>query len=98
MRLQLVTLLSAAGIMIGDPPLLAQTFLTYRCSDGSEFVVGLFKGDRFAHLQLDGKAVALPRRLSISGARYTNGRITLRITNKGTTLKRGNRSTECIAG
>jgi membrane-bound inhibitor of C-type lysozyme len=94
----LITLLGAAGIAIAQPPVLAQTFVTYHCRDGSEFAVAFFKGDRSAHLQLDGKAVALPRRASLSGSRYRNGDITLRITKTVTTLKRGKRSTECTAG
>jgi membrane-bound inhibitor of C-type lysozyme len=92
-----IALLGAAGIMIGQPPVLAQRFLTYHCRDGSEFAVAFFKGDRSAHVQLDGKAVALPPRLSMSGSRYAKGDITLRITKTVTTLKRGKRSTDCTA-
>jgi membrane-bound inhibitor of C-type lysozyme len=95
----LVTLLGIAAIMIGPSPLRAQTpFQTYHCRDGSEFVVAFFKGDRAAHVQLDGKALALKRRPSISGARYTRGTVALMITKTTTTLVRGLRSTECSAG
>jgi membrane-bound inhibitor of C-type lysozyme len=47
-------------------------------------------------LQLDGKAITLPKRLSLSGSRYAKGDITLRITKTVVTLKRGKQSTECI--
>jgi len=67
----------------------------YRCRDGSEFVAAFYEGDRRAHLQLDGKALALPKRVSMSGSRYAKGDITLRITKAATTLKRGKRLTEC---
>jgi membrane-bound inhibitor of C-type lysozyme len=96
-RRTLIALLSAAVVLVGGPPAAAQTFQTYHCRDGSEFVVAFFAGDRSAHVQLDGKAVALPRRASMSGSRYAKGDMTLRITKTVTTLKRGKRSTECTA-
>jgi membrane-bound inhibitor of C-type lysozyme len=71
-RRKFITLLGAAGIVIRKLPVSAQTFVTYRCHDGSEFIVAFYEGDRRAHLQLDGKAVALPRRISLSGSRYAN--------------------------
>ena len=86
--LYLITVVGTAGIVTSQQPVAAQTFLTYHCRNGLEFVVAFFEGDRFAHLQIDGKAVALPRRLSISGSRYSKGDITLRITKTVTTLKR----------
>jgi membrane-bound inhibitor of C-type lysozyme len=92
-----MTLLAAAGIVIGQLPVFAQTFLTYRCRDGSEFVVAFFERERLARLQLDGNAVALSRRAALSGSRYVKGDITLTITKTATTLKRGRRSTECAA-
>jgi membrane-bound inhibitor of C-type lysozyme len=85
------------AIAIHQPPVAAQAFLTYYCLDGSEFVVAFFAGDRSAYLKLDGKAMSLPRRLSLSGTRYAKGDITLRITKSVTTLTRGRRSTECTA-
>jgi membrane-bound inhibitor of C-type lysozyme len=96
-RAFIVLLGGAAAIGIGQPPVVAQSFLTYSCLDGSEFVVVFFAGDRSVHLQLDGKAVSLPRRLSLSGTRYAKGDIALRITKSVTTLTRGRRSTECTA-
>jgi membrane-bound inhibitor of C-type lysozyme len=97
-RREFTTILGAALIMICQFPAFAQTLRTYRCDDGSEFIAGVFEGDRRAHLQLDGKAVTLTRRISLSGSRYANGKITMSITSTGTIiLKRGKRSTECSA-
>lgn len=86
-----------ATVLLIAGPANAETFLTYRCRDGSEFAVAFFRGDRSAHVQLDGKAVALSKRFALGGARYAKGDITLRITKAGTTLKRGGRTTDCSA-
>jgi hypothetical protein len=96
MRRDFVTIIAAVGILIGQSPVFAQTFRTYRCFDGSQFILALFEGDKRAHLQLDGKAVTLPKRISLSGPRYAKGNLSLRITETGITLKRGKQSTECI--
>jgi membrane-bound inhibitor of C-type lysozyme len=93
-----VFLAGAAILVMSQAPAVAQTLLTYSCLDGSEFVVAIFTGERSAHLQLDGKAILLPRRLSLFGTRYAKGDIALSITKTATTLKRGKRSTECTAG
>jgi membrane-bound inhibitor of C-type lysozyme len=68
---------------------------TFRCDDGSNFVVAFYKGERRAHVQLDGKAMTLARRISLSGARYSAGGITLRIKEKDAALSRGRKTTEC---
>jgi len=94
-RHMLIAFFAAAGILADQFPAGAQTFFTYRCRDGSEFIAAFYEGDSRAHLQLDGKAVALSKRMSVSGSRYAKGDTTLRITKTGTTLKRGKRLTEC---
>jgi len=73
------------------------TFKNYRCADGTQFVVGFFQYDSRAHLQLDGKAVTLAKRLALSGSRYSGSGVTLRITKAGTTtLKHAKRpATTC---
>ena len=69
------------------------SFRNYRCADGAEFVVGFFQHDKRAHLQLDGKALTLPKRVALSGSRYQGRGVTLRITRAGlTTLKHGKRA------
>ena len=70
----------------------AQSFQNYRCADGTQFIVGFFQYDKRAHLQLDGKAVTLQRRLALSGSRYSGSGVTLKITKAGnTTLKHARR-------
>jgi len=61
----------------------------------SEFVLAFYEGDRRAHVQLDGKALALSRRPSFSGPRYGRGDVTLTIGKTALTLKRGKRTTTC---
>jgi membrane-bound inhibitor of C-type lysozyme len=97
-RQTFIALFGAIGVLIGQPPVFGQSIATYHCRDGSEFVLALYEYDRRAHVQLDGKAVALSKRVSLSGTRYAKGDITLRIMKTGATLKRGKRLTECTAG
>ena len=85
-----------AGAAIAPSGALGQTFLTYRCADRTEFIVGFFESDTRAHLQLDGKALALSRRLALSGTRYSGGGVTLKISKTATTLKHAKRAvTKC---
>jgi hypothetical protein len=95
-RRDFITIFGAAGILIGQSPVFAQTLRTYNCYDGSQFILAFFEGDKRAHLQLDGKAITLPKRIALSGSRYAKGDISLRITKTAITLKRGKQSTECI--
>jgi membrane-bound inhibitor of C-type lysozyme len=73
-------------------PAAAQAFQSYACADGSQFIAAFYPSDpKRAHLQIDGKAVALTRRLAVSGSRYSGGGIALKITKAGTTIKHGKR-------
>ncbi|MEA2908059.1 MAG: hypothetical protein QOJ15_140 [Bradyrhizobium sp.] len=76
---------------VGSSPASAQSFQSYRCADGTQFIVGFFEYDQRAHLQIDGRAVTLGRRLSLSGSRYSGGGVTLKITKAGTTVKHAKR-------
>jgi membrane-bound inhibitor of C-type lysozyme len=87
-----------AGTLVARSQASAQsTFRNYRCTDGTQFIVGFFQYDSRAHLQLDGKAVTLLKRLTLSGSRYSGGGVTLRITKAGlATLKHAKRpATAC---
>jgi membrane-bound inhibitor of C-type lysozyme len=87
-----------AGTLAARSQALAQsTFQNYRCADGTQFIVGFFQYDSRAHLQLDGKAVTLKKRLALSGSRYSGGGVTLTITKAGlATLKHAKRpATAC---
>jgi membrane-bound inhibitor of C-type lysozyme len=85
--------LFVAGAVSASSAVLAQTtFRNYRCADGTQFIVGFFQYDSRGHLQLDGKAVTLAKRLALSGSRYSGSGVTLRITKAGaTTLKHAKR-------
>ncbi|TWC07059.1 membrane-bound lysozyme inhibitor of c-type lysozyme MliC [Bradyrhizobium macuxiense] len=63
-------------------------FRNYRCADGTQFIAAFFNGDTRAHLQIDGKAVTLTKRLSLTGTRYKGGGVTLEITRAGLTRLR----------
>ncbi len=77
---------------IGPSTAFAQTFQNYRCADGTQFIAGFFEYDSRAHLQLDGRAVTLGKRLAFSGSRYSGSGVTLKITRAGvTTLKHAKR-------
>ena len=84
------------GATAGLSPAAAQSFQSYRCADGTQFIVGFFEYDKRAHLQIDGKAVTLGRRVALSGAHYAGGGVTLKITKAGTTVKHARRpATAC---
>jgi hypothetical protein len=46
-----------------------------------------------AHLQIDGKAVTLAKRVALSGSRYSGGGVTLKIGGAGTELRHAKRTT-----
>lgn len=83
----LSTTIVAAGQMITVPPVSAQTtFQSYRCGDGTQFIVAFYPGDGRAHMQIDGREVTLAKRPAISGARYSGGGVSLQITRVGATM------------
>ncbi len=84
-----VLLLAAVGVS----PALAQTFQNYRCADGTQFIVGFFEYDQRAYLQIDGRAVTLGRRLTLSGSRYSGSGVTLKFSKTGTTVRHAKRPT-----
>ena len=83
----------AVAILLGASAASAQTttWQTYRCGDGTEFLVGFFGYDKRAHMQVDGKAVTLEKRIALGGSRYSGGGVTLRVTKSSTTFKIGKR-------
>jgi membrane-bound inhibitor of C-type lysozyme len=83
--------LSAGGTLAVVPRALAQSFQTYRCTDGTQFIVAFYPYDTRAYMQIDGRPVTLTRRLALSGSRYSGGGVTLKITKAGTTVKRARR-------
>jgi membrane-bound inhibitor of C-type lysozyme len=91
-RRKIIVFGAALWVAAGASPALAQvSFQNYRCADGSQFIVGFFQYDKRAHLQLDGKAVTLAKRVALSGSRYSGGGVTLKVTKAGATLKHAKR-------
>jgi membrane-bound inhibitor of C-type lysozyme len=92
--------LCVVAVATGASPAVAQktSFQTYRCADGSEFIVGFFEYDPRAHVQVDGKSVTLAKRVALSGSRYSGAGVTLKMTKKGVRLKHARRpETACEA-
>ena len=87
----LAAALLAGGTLAVVPRTLAQSFQTYRCTDGTQFIVAFYAYDTRAYMQIDGRPVTLARRLALSGSRYSGGGVTLKITKAGTTVKRARR-------
>jgi membrane-bound inhibitor of C-type lysozyme len=87
-----ILLALGAALAVAPVAAMAETFQTYVCADGSQFVAAFYPQDpRRAHLQIDGRAVALTKRVALSGSRYTGHGITLRISKAGTSISRGKR-------
>jgi membrane-bound inhibitor of C-type lysozyme len=87
----LAAVLSGTGILAAARPSLAQSFQTYRCTDGTQFIVAFYAYDTRAYVQIDGRPVTLAKRLALSGSRYSGGGVTLKITKAGTTVKHARR-------
>jgi len=75
----------------------AQTFVRYRCEDGSRLSAMFIEGSKAAYLQLDGKSLTLPQKISASGARFGKRRVTFWIKGASAQLKRPQRAwTSCV--
>ena len=92
----------SAVFMIGGSlacvsPAPAQTFNSYRCVDGTRFIVGFYPHDSRAYLQLDGRPIALRKRLAFSGVRYSGGGVIMVVGKAGTATIRhlGRPATAC---
>jgi membrane-bound inhibitor of C-type lysozyme len=86
----LAAVLPVAGILAASAAL-AQSFRTYHCADGTQFIVAFYTADTRAYMQIDGRPVTLAKRFALSGARYTGGGVTLKITKAGTTVRHARR-------
>jgi membrane-bound inhibitor of C-type lysozyme len=82
-----VVAILVAAIFTSASPAAAQTFESYRCDDGTSFIVGFYKYDSRAFLQADGRAITLKKRLGLSGARYSGSGVTLVIGKTRTTIR-----------
>src|SRR5437879_13799153 len=82
----LAAALATAGTLAVVPRALAQSFQTYRCGDGTQFIVAFYAYDTHAYLQIDRRAITLAKRLALSGSRYLGGGVTLNISKAATTV------------
>ncbi|WP_024515356.1 MliC family protein [Bradyrhizobium sp. Tv2a-2] len=80
--------------VLGTAPVHAQSFQTYHCADGTQFIVGFYPYDPRAYVQIDGREITLPKRLALSGTRYSGGDVTLKMTKAGVTTIRHARRRE----
>src|ERR1700730_10830217 len=87
----LAAALSAGGTLAVVPRALAQSFRTYRCTDGTQFIVAFYPYDTRAYMQIDGRPVTLAKRLSLSGSRYSGSGVTLKISKAGVTVRHAKR-------
>ena len=91
-RCKALVVLGAAALAAASSPASAQTFQNYSCADGATFIVAFYPYDKRAHIQLGGRAMALSKRLSLSGARYVRDDVTLKVAKNGAaTLTYGRR-------
>lgn len=99
--MKLLVVFSAAALAVlldaDSSRVSAQPFQSFTCADGASFTAAFLKYDpKQVHLQLDGKAVALKKRFTLTGARYTGRGITLTMNKSGTILRHGKRGpTRC---
>jgi membrane-bound inhibitor of C-type lysozyme len=75
------------GAMVQPLPALAQSFETYHCADGTQFILGMYPRDQRAYLQIDGRAVTLKKSLIATGRRYSGSGVGLTITARGAVLR-----------
>jgi hypothetical protein len=88
---------AVAGFFAASSPASAQTFNSYRCVDGTRFIVGFYPHDSRAYLQLNGRAVTLRKRLTLSGTRYSGSGVTFVLTSAGASIRQLRRPvTACV--
>jgi membrane-bound inhibitor of C-type lysozyme len=89
-----------AAICVGlSSPAAAQKFFNYTCADGSQLAAAFVPHSKSAFVQLDGKSLTLPQRISASGARYKKNGVTFWIKGNEAQLKRPKKKwTTCKTG
>jgi hypothetical protein len=77
-----------SGFFIHPSAASAQTFESYRCADGTRFILAFYPSDKRVYVQIDGHPVVLKRSVtSVSGRRYSGGGVRLDFTATGTTVR-----------
>jgi len=96
MKATCATLFFAAAIAAATPAA-AQTYASYSCNDGARFSAAFYDGS--AAVQLDGKALLLPQRLSLPGsARYSKSGVSITVRGNTVTLRRAGIRSVCASG
>jgi len=95
-----LTVPTVVGLFAAPTSTGAQGVGSYRCADGTRFIVALYPQDPRAFMQIDGGQVILARRLAISGRRYSGAGVTLTVAKDGrTTIRHARRPiTVCEPG
>ena len=65
----------------------AQSFDSYRCVDGTQFILAFYPSDKRAYIQIDGHAARLKKSLALSGRRYSGGGVSLTMTATGALIR-----------
>ena len=81
----------AIGAVVQPPIALGQSFDTYRCADGTQFILAFYPKDKRAYLQIDGHAVTLKKRLTLPGRRYSGAGVSVTFTASGALLRHARR-------
>jgi membrane-bound inhibitor of C-type lysozyme len=77
----------AAGTIALVSSASAQTFDSYRCADGTHFILAFYPSDKRAYLQIDGRAITLKKSLAVSGRRYSGSGVSIAVTATGAMIK-----------
>jgi membrane-bound inhibitor of C-type lysozyme len=72
---------------VAQVPASAQTFDSYRCADGTHFILAFYPNDKRAYLQIDGRAVTLKKSFALSGRRYSGSGVSLVMTAAGASIR-----------
>jgi membrane-bound inhibitor of C-type lysozyme len=94
-RWAIVAVSAYAAAMFVALPARSETYYFYRCENGAQFEVALFPDRRAAYIQLDGRAMVLPKFFSITGSRYRRAGITFWFRGERATIRRGGVRSEC---
>ena len=73
----------------------AQSYSHYDCNDGASIEVTMYPDRKFAYLQFDGKSLQLPKRLWVTGARYSKNGIVFWMKGERATIKRAGKASQC---
>jgi len=74
----------------------AQSYYAYQCKDGEQFEVVFYPDRKAAYVQVDGKSLILPKRLSVVGARYSKNGVTLSVRGDNATYQRVGKKSQCV--